>query len=78
MNVREILTSWLKEHGYDGLCCDGCGCRIEDMAICNSCFDDCLPAYKIICDDEDCATCEYLEDCSGPEMGDFIMCSKKL
>jgi hypothetical protein len=53
MTVKEILTAWLKEHGYDGLCCEvgsdeWCGCTLEDFAPCTGSENDCLdcqPGY---------------------------------
>ncbi len=53
MEVEEILESWLKENGYDGLLNAGamCGCQIGDLIPC--CGDglrDCEPGYKVPCD----------------------------
>uniref|UniRef100_A0A6M3IWN5 Uncharacterized protein n=1 Tax=viral metagenome TaxID=1070528 RepID=A0A6M3IWN5_9ZZZZ len=28
MTVVKILEEWLREHGYDGLCSDECGCAL--------------------------------------------------
>ena len=37
MKVREMIIKQLKELGADGLCCQGCGCGIDDLVPC-----DCL------------------------------------
>lgn len=37
MDVRTIVTEWLKEHGYDGLYVPGvCGCPIDDLMCCEA------------------------------------------
>lgn len=48
MNVKEILVSWLKSHGYDGLYSEDCGCSIDNLFLCggNSFFEDCKPGVK--------------------------------
>jgi len=46
MNVREIVITHLKSGGFDGLCCDGCDCGLDDLMACE-CFVDvieCVPA----------------------------------
>ena len=48
-DVGEIVESWLREHGYDGLCGDGCGCIIGELYLCTmdgSIPADCVPAYS--------------------------------
>jgi hypothetical protein len=49
-DVLAIVTDYLKAHGFDGLCCDGCGCEVDRLLPCGSTCQDCRPAYK-------CATC---------------------
>lgn len=55
--VRTIITEWLKEHDYDGLCCQDCGCELKDLMPCSGdiygCIANCQPGYKIESDDED-------------------------
>lgn len=46
MTVREIITAYLREHGYDGLCNDDCGCGIDDLAPCGGDYGRCVPAHK--------------------------------
>jgi len=48
MTVKEILTQWLIEHGYDGLCAKECGCTIEDLECCEGSCLDCVPGYKVL------------------------------
>ena len=73
MNVREIVTKYLKDMEYDGLCCDGVGCLIDDLMPCTGLWDSgpelarCKPGYKTKCDPE---TCPADGDCPwhvGPE-----------
>jgi hypothetical protein len=47
LNVEQILKKWLKDNGYDGLYCSGCGCSINDLAPCGMIYImDCHPGYK--------------------------------
>lgn len=49
MNVREILLSWLKENGYDGLCNPEkeCSCMgYYDLLLCVN-FEECQPGYLV-------------------------------
>jgi len=45
MNVKEILTKYLKENGYDGLSNTSvfCFCGLEDLIPCVSCIENCKP-----------------------------------
>ncbi len=45
MTVSEIVAKYLLENGYDGLCCDGCGCSIADLFVCENMNPSCQPAY---------------------------------
>ena len=49
MTVHEIVLEYLEEHGFDGLCTNGCGCSIDDLApcCCPECIIGCVPARKI-------------------------------
>ena len=58
-NLQTIVADWLREHGYDGLCGDGCGCGVDDLMPCVQCetpIVDCKPGYR--CDKERKARCE--------------------
>lgn len=49
-NVMSIITAWLRDHGYDGLCNEDCGCGLEGLAPC-LCHEvgippTCKPAYR--------------------------------
>jgi hypothetical protein len=59
MNVREIVIAHLNAGGFDGLCCDGCGCGLDDLMPCEQ-FDivDCKPAKRIACKDDGFTRCE--------------------
>lgn len=48
MDVLEIITTYLKTNGYDGLANHEipCGCCIGDLCPCEEVFLECLPAYK--------------------------------
>jgi hypothetical protein len=51
MNVQEILKNHLKSIGADGLCCDGCGCGIDDLFPCDKTPSECKPAKKGIAEE---------------------------
>ena len=35
MDIQEMLEGYLKEHGYDGLYCEGvCACKLGDLVPC--------------------------------------------
>ena len=46
MNIKQIVEERLRKDGYDGLCCDGCWCRVDDLFPCG-CGDglDCVPGH---------------------------------
>lgn len=48
MTVLEILTTYLMDNGYDGLCHRGaeCGCGLDDLQCCDGWCMECVPAYK--------------------------------
>jgi hypothetical protein len=64
MNVREILIAHLKAGGFDGLCCDGCGCGLDDLMPCGIDAMECVPAKRHDCDGT-CSGCcgDTGEDC---------------
>jgi len=51
MSVKEILESYLKEHGFDGLYAPGgeCACLIGDLVPCDANCFDCEAGYKAPC-----------------------------
>jgi hypothetical protein len=69
MTVQEIVKVWLKEHGYDGLCTDGCRCGTDDLCPCCGDFQECVPAYKRIASEDD--------DIDDIEPGDTYYSAKK-
>jgi hypothetical protein len=72
ITVKEIITKYLKENGYDGLASEDCGCGIDDLMAWGdipSC-KECNPAYKRTCD-----KCEMQEDCQW--VNDVIPLSKQ-
>lgn len=56
ISVRTIVSSWLKDNGYDGLCFPDmeCGCPVHDLMPCD-CPDHalCVAAHKELQDDGD-------------------------
>jgi len=52
MTVKEIVTKYLKENGYDGLChaeCE-CACELGELMPCDEPCEECEPGYKVPCD----------------------------
>ena len=71
MKVNDIVKQWLKKSGYDGLCCVGCGCGLDDLMPCcgdysGGDYSDCVPAKKKI------ATKEDIDEFSEFAVGDEI------
>ena len=50
MTVIEMITARLKAGGYDGLCYDGCGCLVDDLAPCGNPGIFCEAGHRV---DED-------------------------
>ncbi len=48
MTMKEIIKTWLKANGYDGLCDPEheCGCGIDDLILCGGPCDECQPGYR--------------------------------
>lgn len=67
MTVKDIVIFYLVKNGFDGLCCEDCGCELDDLMPCagndnwNS-MDNCKPGYKVYCDGN-CEECERNEYC---------------
>ena len=57
--VKDIVADYLKEHGFDGLYSEVCGCRLEGLISCDDSYcADCQPGYAITCDE-----CTRHDDC---------------
>ncbi len=54
MNIKEIIAKYLEDNGYDGLCCEDCGCQKDDLFPCDNPGEDCVPGYKWPAEDPDC------------------------
>ena len=51
MTVLDIVTAYLKQHGFDGLYSDGeCACNLDNLAPCGESFSRCWPGYQLPCD----------------------------
>jgi hypothetical protein len=48
MTVREIILAHLRQVGADGLCCEGCGCDIEELAPCCVYTMACIPGKRVV------------------------------
>ena len=46
IDVKRMAAEYIKEHGYDGLCNDECGCGIDDLAPCGEPMGNCTAAFK--------------------------------
>ena len=46
-NCKDIIKTWLRQHGYDGLSTNECGCGFDDFVPCmGDNFADCVPSHK--------------------------------
>ena len=52
MKIKEMVTQYLINNKYDGLCSDwvDCGCILDDLMPCGEPRPDCFAGYKIACD----------------------------
>ena len=62
--VKEIISKYLEEYGYDGLYSDECGCKKDDLGPCGLCdeFLGCKAGYINKCNPETCSAdgdCEW-------------------
>jgi RNase P subunit RPR2 len=51
MDAETIIKNYLIENGYEGLCNFDCGCGVNGLAPCDGIQLDCVPAFKIVCDE---------------------------
>jgi len=64
MTIKEIIFSYLKNHGYDGLTNGvGCSCFLSDLMPCDVPCEDCEPGYKVNCNQD----CGESMNCISPE-----------
>lgn len=49
--VADLVEEGLRAKGYDGLYCEGCGCRVDDLFPCMEWNDDCRAGYSAPCPD---------------------------
>lgn len=75
IEVIDIIEEYLYENKYDGLCNEGCGCSKDNLAPCGEIQGDCMPAYKWICDPENCN--QPGENCDLMSKGDFCYRTEK-
>ena len=56
MNGSEIVKTYLKTNGYDGLYNESmdCGCESSDLIACGELGEDCQPGFRQKCDPETC------------------------
>ena len=45
MTIKKIVEERLRKDGFDGLCCDGCGCRVDDLMPCGEPVMACRPGH---------------------------------
>jgi hypothetical protein len=62
--VRQIVASWLKDNGYDGLYrSECCACLVGDLMPCGEPGTDCEAGYKKTCPPEGCDFCPAEGEC---------------
>ena len=58
---KEIVLEYLTHYGYDGLFCDECSCKIDDLMPCDNPIMDCEAGHKVLCPGAD--ICNGFPDC---------------
>jgi hypothetical protein len=79
MTVKEIITNYLKENGYDGLYDYMCGCTINGLGDCDNYCLSCVPAYLYELDRSlgvKCDGCQH--QCSVETYGTVLARSNKI
>jgi len=71
--VKEIVKAYLKEHGYDGLYGEYCGCEVDDLMVCDEACEDCVPGYKWT----SCEGCPNKGECEFEGENDWCIRSDK-
>jgi len=59
LTISKIVHEHLKDNGYDGLCCEECGCGLDDLMPCDDYCINCVPAYINYC-----VKCNEKETCT--------------
>jgi hypothetical protein len=59
--IKGIVQQYLKQHGYDGLVGEECGCA-GDMPCSESDIKDCRPGYRHHCSGCQALDCEWRSD----------------
>ncbi len=63
--VIEIVAEYLDREGFDGLFCDECACKKDDLAPCGNIYGDCTAGYLQPCPD-DCGDHDFHIGCDKP------------
>jgi len=52
MVVKDIVSKYLKDNGYEGLFneSEDCGCELSDLMPCDEPRPDCEPGFKMVCE----------------------------
>ena len=69
--VKAIVALYLREHGYDGLAGDNCGCSVDGLFPCECGPGDCIAAYRRPATQKDIDEGDYLS------IGDMIFSPTK-
>lgn len=71
IDIEDIVIEYLEKNGFDGLCnnydhcADGCGCKKEEMHLCDHFSWLCEPAYVVKTDA--CRLCTEYKFCMSYE-----------
>lgn len=47
ITIKEIVKQYLEREGYDGLCCEECGCSKNVFYCCEEFDRNCTPARRV-------------------------------
>ena len=64
--VKEIVKEYLEKNNYDGLYCEFCGCRLDDLMPCSE-ASSCQAGYAWNCND-----CANYDDCDYDHEGQCV------
>jgi len=54
ITIKEIVENYLEGSDYDGLYCEACSCKLNDIMPCNGINPYCRPGHLLKCKGEKC------------------------
>lgn len=72
MSILHIVREYLKDHKYDGLFKNGCGCTLDDLMPCDEPYPYCRAGYEHTDSKGKSIICERKGPLSDAQIADII------